>query len=64
MVSTKLFDAVAPAAPLSVTVTVAVLPVGVPEITPVDELSDKPAGSPDADQLYGDVPAAPVSVAL
>ena len=52
----------------SVTVTTTLLLVpavcGVPLITPVDELIDKPDGRPVADQLYGVVPPAATTVAL
>ena len=52
----------------SVTVTTTLLLVpgvcGVPLITPDDGLIDKPDGRPVADQLYGDVPPAALTVVL
>lgn len=56
--------------PLSVALTVkldvAAGPVGVPEITPLEELSASPAGSePEAiDHVYGDIPPDDCSVWL
>jgi hypothetical protein len=42
---------------LSVTVDVPPVPVGVPEITPVVVLTDKPAGNPVAPKLVGELVA-------
>src|SRR5436190_5918167 len=42
---------------VAVTVTLYVFAVvGVPEINPVEELIDRPAGRPEADHEYGEVP--------
>src|SRR4051812_40176222 len=55
--------AVADAASWAVTVTLDVpAVVGVPEMTPLDALSDRPAGSPVAVQVYGAVPPEALSV--
>jgi hypothetical protein len=51
----------------SVTVTTTLLVPGfwgVPLITPLDKLIDKPDGRPVADQLYGVVPPAATTVVL
>ena len=49
--------AVAPALSCTVALTVEVpAVVGVPEMTPVDVLRDRPAGSPVAEKVYGGVP--------
>ena len=64
-VSERFLVAVAPAVSVSVTATVDVpAVVGVPEITPVVALTESPAGSPVADQVYGAVPPDPVIVVL
>ena len=48
-VQVNVVDPVAPVPSVAVTVTVNVPPaVGVPEISPVEELIDRPAGSPAA----------------
>ena len=50
MVQVKVADPEAPVRSLTVTVTVEVpAAVGVPEISPVPELMDRPAGSPVAE---------------
>src|SRR3954453_18581907 len=63
MVKVKDALAVADAASGAVTVTLEVpAVVGVPEMTPLDALRDRPAGSPVAVQLYGVVPPDALSV--
>src|SRR4051794_6164287 len=57
MVQLKLAEPVALAVSLAVTVELNVPAAdGVPEIRPVEELIDRPVGSPVADQVYGAVP--------
>jgi hypothetical protein len=46
----------APSFTLTFTVKVPALAVGLPEISPVDDLMLKPAGSPVALHVYGDLP--------
>lgn len=67
IVSANALDCVAEAASVTVAVKLAVpVPVGVPEITPVEAFKPKPAGSKPAviDQLYGVVPPAAANVTL
>ena len=64
-VQVKLVEPVAPVESFAVTVTDE-LPwaVGVPEITPVPALIDRPAGRPLAVQVYGAVPPVALSCTL
>lgn len=54
----------APSFTFTLTVKVAALAVGVPEISPVDDLILKPAGTPVALHVYGDSPLSIELIAL